>query len=125
MEVRVLTIREPYVSPIAAGIKHYETRAYKTNYRGVIYIHTAKSVMEVPDGGKAGIMPLGCIVFKARLTDCIYMDDAFIEKINKDHQEAIWGFYSVGRYAWKLEDVEVIEPIKCPGKLGIWKYDIV
>jgi len=124
MEIRVLTIREPYVSPIAAGIKHYETRAYKTNYRGEIYIHTAKTTMEVPNGGEAGTMPLGCIVLKARLTDCIYMNEEFIAEVNKDPQEALWGFYSVGRWAWKLEDVEAIDPIKCPGKLGIWKYDI-
>lgn len=120
-EIRVLTIKEPYVTPIAAGIKHYETRAYKTNYRGEIYIHTAKTTMEVPDGGNAGTMPLGCIVLKAVLTDCIRMDDGFIEEINKDRQEALWGFYSVDRWAWKLENVEVIEPIRANGSLGIWR----
>ena len=33
------------------------------------------------------------------------------------------GHYEVGRYAWILEDVEIIEPIKAKGKLGIWNFE--
>jgi len=32
------------------------------------------------------------------------------------------GHYEVGRYAWILEDVEIIKPIKAKGKLGIWNF---
>lgn len=120
--MKVLTIREPYVSPIAQGMKHYETRSWKTNYRGEIYIHTAKSTLPAPVPGLDQIFPLGCIVMKARLTDCVFMDSDFIETIKKDPMEYALGFYEIGRYAWKLEDVEIIDPIRAKGNQGFWHY---
>lgn len=117
--MKVLTIREPYVSPIAQGLKHYETRSWSTNYRGEIYIHTAKSTLPEPVP-ITRIFPLGSIVIKARLTDCILMDDAFIASL--DHVEKDLGFYERGRYAWKLEAIEIIEPVPAKGSLGIWNY---
>lgn len=122
---KALTIKEPYVTPIGLGKKRYETRSWPTNYRGPIYIHTAKTVMPDPVEGCERIFPLGCIVIKANLTDCIKMDQAFIDKIKEDPDEYAFGFYEVGRYAWKLEDIEILEtPIKVNGKLGIWEVEI-
>ena len=37
--MRVLTIKEPFASLVANRIKKIETRSWKTNYRGEIYIH--------------------------------------------------------------------------------------
>lgn len=122
--MKVLTIREPYVTPIARGLKHYETRSWKTNYRGEIYIHTAKSLYPFSHLDVVPVMPLGYIVLKANLTDCIYMDDEFVNAIKANETEYSLGFYEVGRYAWKLEDVEVIEPIKAKGRLGIWDSSV-
>ncbi len=123
--MKTLTIKEPYVTPIALGKKHYETRSWKTNYRGPIYIHTAKTVMLDPVEGCEKIFPLGCIVLKANLTDCIKMDEEFIAKIKQDPEEYAFGFYEVGRYAWKLEDVEVLTNFKeAKGKQGIWEVKI-
>lgn len=121
---KILTIKEPYVSPIAQGKKHYETRSWRTNYRGTIYIHTGKKTLPDPIDGIEKIFPLGSIVLKANLTDCIPMTEKFVNEIKKDETEYALGFYSVGRYAWKLEDIEIIDPIKVNGKLGIWEYEI-
>ena len=49
------------------------------------------------------------------------MDDEFIKNVN--HQELICGRYEVGRYAWILDDIRIINPIKVKGKLGIWNYE--
>lgn len=117
--MKVLTIREPYVTPIADGRKHYETRSWYTSYRGEILIHTAKSKLAAPFESR---FPLGHIVLKARLTDCIYMDYAFLAEVAKDQAEYETGFYGRGRYAWKLEDVEVIDPVPARGMLGLWDY---
>lgn len=123
--MKALTIKEPYVTPIALGKKHYETRSWKTNYRGPIYIHTAKTVMPDLVGNTNRIFPLGFIVLKANLTDCIKMDEEFIARIKRDHEEYTYGFYEVGRYAWKLEDVEVLDCFrKTKGRLGIWEVKI-
>lgn len=53
------------------------------------------------------------------------MDQAFLNKIEMDKQELLCGEYKLGRYAWILEDVEVIdEPIPAKGHLSIWTYDV-
>lgn len=109
--MKVITIREPYVTPIMLGLKHYETRSWKTNYRGEIYVHTAKTLLH-SDVTVVPQLPLGHIVLKAKLTDCIYMDDEFVNAIKKNETEYNLGFYEVGRYALKLEDVELITPIE-------------
>ena len=123
MNWKCLTICEPFVTPIAEGKKRYETRSYPTRYRGTIYIHTSKRVMADPVPGAERKMPLGCIVIKATLTDCIKMTEEWIEKIRTESpDEYAFGFYEVGRYAWQLENVEVINPIAARGMLGIWNY---
>lgn len=40
--MKALTIKQPYASLITAGIKHYETRSWKTKYRGSLAIHSGK-----------------------------------------------------------------------------------
>ena len=37
--MKVLSIKEPFASLIKEGYKKIETRSFKTNYRGEIYIH--------------------------------------------------------------------------------------
>ena len=124
-KIRVLTICEPFVSPMPQGKKQYETRSYQTSYRGEIYIHTSKRVMADPVPGAEKIFPLGCIVIKANLVDCIKMTDAWIEKIKAEQpEEYAFGFYEVGRYAWQLADIEIIDPIPARGMLGIWNYEM-
>ena len=66
----------------------------------------------------------GYILCKCNLVDCIYMTEEFIQKIKTETNESDYGRYEVGRYAWKLELVEVLkEPIPAKGKLGIWNYE--
>jgi hypothetical protein len=46
------------------------------------------------------------------------MDQEFLDKIQKYQQEFLCGEYSLGRYAWILEDVEALdEPIIAKGHL--------
>jgi len=51
------------------------------------------------------------------------MDEVFMSEIKKNKTEYICGHYEIGRYAWILDDVEIIEPIKAKGQLGIWNYN--
>lgn len=41
--MKALTIKQPWASLIAHGIKDIENRTWKTNYRGRIYIHASKT----------------------------------------------------------------------------------
>lgn len=127
--MKVLSIKEPFASLIKNEIKHIETRSWKTNYRGEIYIHASLTKSKIND--RLELLDLikdmdinpGYIICKCNLVDCIYMDEEFINKIKENHQEYICGHYSIGRYAWVLDNIEVIDPIKAKGKLGIWNYD--
>ena len=126
--MKVLSIKEPFATLIKDGVKIYETRSWKTNYRGEIYIHASLSLSKLERVKSANkylkseIKP-GFILCKCELVDCIPMTDKFIKYINKETSEYYYGLYSEGRYAWKLKVLEVLdEPIPVKGKLGIWNY---
>ncbi|MBE6148961.1 MAG: ASCH domain-containing protein [Firmicutes bacterium] len=124
--MKVVSIKEPFASLIKDGKKKIETRSWKTNYRGEIYIHASCTKQKLDER----IMKLnelvesnpGYILCKANLKDCIYMDEDFINEI-KEQEEYLYGHYEIGRYAWILDDIEVIKPIYAKGKLGIWNYN--
>ena len=66
----------------------------------------------------------GHIIAEAELVDCIYMDEQFLKEIKENNQEYICGEYSLGRYAWKLSNIKVLDkPIPAKGNLGIWNYN--
>ena len=126
--MKVLSIKEPFATLIKDGVKIYETRSWRTNYRGEIYIHASLSLSKserVESANKylkSEIKP-GFILCKCELVDCIPMTDEFIKYINEETSEYDYGLYSEGRYAWKLKVLEVLdEPIPAKGKLGIWNY---
>lgn len=50
--MKALSIKEPFASLVSLGIKRIETRSWKTNYRGEIYIHASltKNKMEKKEG---------------------------------------------------------------------------
>lgn len=132
--MRVLSVKEPFASLISLGIKKIETRSWKTNYRGEIYIHASLTKNIIKDKKRKekllNLLPenynfkQGSIICKAILKDCIYMDEEFINNIKKDKIEYLCGHYEIGRYAWILDDIKILdEEIPAKGKLGIWNFD--
>lgn len=122
--VKVLSIREPYASLIKMKIKTIETRSFKTNYRGVLYIHASLSKSNVDDELSKLVTPMyGKIICKCKLVDCVLMTENYVKEIKeKTPMEYKCGLYEAGRYAWILESVEEIDAIKAKGKLGIWNF---
>lgn len=126
--MKVLSIKEPWASLIMNGTKKIETRSWKTKYRGEIYIHASLSKAkitkpEVYELIKDMNFKCGYIICKCNLVDCIYMTDEYVNDMKTNHyEEYICGHYEVGRYAWIVENVKVIEPIEAKGKLGLWNY---
>ena len=127
--MKVLSIIEPWAILIKEGKKVIETRSWKTSYRGELYIHASNKKIERNDAHTSELLKLipnipmgyGNIICKCRLVDCVYMDKEFLDIIQKDKQEFLCGEYSLGRYAWILEDVEILEkPIPAKGHLNIW-----
>lgn len=131
--MKVLSLTEPYATLIKIGVKTVETRSWKTNYRGELYIHASSTKISKEYRDNLELMNLvskeefsyGNIIVKCHLTDCIKMDDEYIKKMKKeDKNNYITGIYEKGRYAWILEDIQVLSsPIKAKGHLGIWNLE--
>lgn len=131
--MKVLSLTEPCATLIKEKKKMIETRSWKTSYRGELYIHA--SATKIPKEWREDKefmalvedIPLnyGYIICKCNLVDCIKMTNEYVEKIKKEnYQEYICGKYQEGRYAWILEDIEILDyPIKVKGHLGIWNYE--
>lgn len=129
--MKVLSIKEPFASLIKNKIKFIETRSWKTNYRGEIYIHASISSWKILTERdeklkkllKDNTLQYGNIICKCNLVDCVYMTKEYVENIkNNNPQEYLCGDFQEGRYAWVLDNIESIEPIKAKGVLGIWNY---
>lgn len=130
--MKVLSLTEPYATLIKEGKKLVETRSWKTNYRGEIFIHASMTKISKSDLEDSSLMNLvnnvnmsfGNIICSCNLVDCVYMTEEYVKNMKKENKEEyICGDYSVGRYAWILEDVKVLKnPIKAKGQLGIWDY---
>ena len=132
--MKVLSVMEPWATLIKEKKKFIETRSWCTSYRGELYIHASKKEIKKEDSRISQLLQLipgvdlgyGHILCKCKLVDCIYMDEKFLERITKNTQEYLCGEYSLGRYAWVLEEIETLEqPIPAQGKLNIWNYNIV
>ena len=131
--MKVLTVKQPHASLILNGKKKVETRSWKTNYRGELYIHAGMKKVTKKDLQKDGLKDIigndnieeyGKIICKCNLVDCIYMDKEYIEYMKNNYpREYVCGRYEIGRYAWVLEDVTKLDkPIEAKGQLSIWNY---
>ena len=131
--MKVLSLIEPYATLIKNGVKTIETRSWKTNYRGKLYIHASATKIPKEYEKNKELMSLvdinnlnyGNIICSCELVDCIKMTDEFINDIKSNRKnEYITGIYENGRYAWILENIEQLdEPIKAKGKLNIWDFN--
>ena len=125
--MKVLSIKAPFASLIKNKIKSIETRSWRTNYRGELYIHASLSVNKKRYNELKDLIttPLECgyIICKCELTDCKLMTKEFIENIKRESPtEYLCGEYKEGRYAWILTKVTPIKKIKAKGALSIWNY---
>ena len=129
--MKVLSLTEPYATIIKEGKKIIETRSWKTNYRGKLYIHASSTKIPKKYRENKDLMNLvdinnlnyGYIVCSCELIDCVKMTDEFIEKVKLNNEEYISGIYARDRYAWILKNIEILDkPIKAKGHLGIWNF---
>lgn len=127
--MKVLTIKQPWATLIAEGLKEYEFRTWSTKYRGDILIHAGKSIdRKAMDRFKCYNFkyPTGCIIAKAKITDSIYVDDDFVSSVGTTNPLVYKGIIEKGNwegYGFKLENIKKISPVYVNGKLGLWEYD--
>ena len=125
--MRVLTIKQPWASLIIEGYKRFEFRSWKTKYRGELLIHAGKSIdKEAYERLKGYLteMPLGKIIGRVELTDCIKTTPEFFAERLKGNKDIYTKSIFKEDYAWQVELKEKFDkPIDVKGKLGLWDYE--
>ncbi|MEO0684946.1 MAG: ASCH domain-containing protein, partial [Cyanobacteria bacterium J06649_11] len=130
--LKAISLWQPWASLIELGLKHYETRSWKTKYRGRLLIcSAAKSTKEqyqqylkISNEIKLPLLdesnfPRGYALAICDLVDCIEMTPEFISQ--QSQTEILCGDWQVGRYAWKLKNIQPItEPFAVKGKQGLF-----
>lgn len=129
--MKALSIRQPHAALIAAGVKRMETRSRATSYRGPILIHASRGPIPAEALQRAGLMELaaglpdvrGSYVARAVLTDCIQITPEIAEQLRRENPaEYVAGYYTPGRWAWVLENVEPLpEPVPARGFPWLWE----
>ena len=127
--MKALTIKQPYATLIAEGIKEYEFRTWKTNYRGEFLIHAGKDINTEAMKNFHHLeleYPATSIIAIATLEDCIEVTDEFrniLKKKNPILYCHIINDKNWKGYAFKLTNVKKIEIIPAQGKLSFWNYN--
>lgn len=128
--MKVITIKQPFATLIAEKLKEYEFRTWKTKFRGEILIHAGKSIDKVAMKRYEHLnleYPTGCIIAKAKITDCLPVDDNLKDELRKKDPLVYYGVLNNKKekqeYGFKLENVEKINNIPINGKLSFWDYD--
>jgi len=150
VEIRGLSLTQPWATLVATGAKRIETRSWTNHYRGWLAIHAAKglesiggidglkwqvqqepfrrAVMDVFPAGVtyAEAFPLGAIVAVVQLHDIGRIvrraDGAVIVKRQPvEGDELAFGDYTAGRFGWRFTNIwRLSEPVQCRGALGVW-----
>jgi hypothetical protein len=129
-----LSIHQPYATLILLGVKRYETRSWRTAYRGPLLIHASHSYTEADVNAalqpavqsvlrqhgyrRFKDLPRGAIIGSASL-NCIRPtnDVQFISDLEFD-----LGNWLPGGYAWRIaHPTRWSSPVRANGSLGLFE----
>jgi activating signal cointegrator 1 len=138
---KAISLWQPWASLVAIGAKKFETRHWSTGYRGLLAIHAAKRwtrdeqrftwemSQKYPELREYFLSernlvkkpPLGVMLCIVRLEYIVQTNpNEWVGRL----PEYDFGNYSPGRFAWKLELVEVFDkPIPARGAQGFFQWE--
>lgn len=122
-----------------------DTELGKPEYRGPIAIHAAKDQDKkgerirhiVARAEQYGIvipdMPFGAVIAIADLVDCVkvigfdqFANSPILDRkewLLQNAKETAFGDYSIGRYAWILDNIRQIDPVPARGMQRLWEWE--
>ena len=92
--MKAITIKQPFASLIAEGLKEYEFRTWKTHFRGEILIHAGKGIDKEAMKRLEYLnleYPSGKIIAKVNITDCVKIDDKMIKILKEKDSKIYYG----------------------------------
>lgn len=116
--MKALTIRQPWATLIASGVKTIETRTWATKHRGPLVIHAGAAldrrgpIHRIPDPTR---MPLGVTLARANLVD--------VRPMRPEDADAALTAYRPELFAWILEEASfLVNPRPIKGRLNLWDF---
>ena len=108
-----LTIKQPYATLVARGIKNIENRTWYTSYRGPVYIHAGAAAYQTEP------LPVDLWLPAPELfTYGAIIGTATLAHVTQLHPSP-WA--ERGFKHWVFEDAELLdEPVPCRGQMGLW-----
>lgn len=111
--MKIISIRQPWASLIASGLKDVENRTWPTRYRGPVLIHASQRADDLTSDDierRFGVrlpaeLPLGGIVGIAEIVDCV-----------RPHASK---WYAPGHYAFVLTNSRSLPFVKWKGALSL------
>lgn len=127
--MKVLTIKQPWATLIMQGDKRFEFRSWQTKYRGDLLIHAGKGIDKEAMKRLAKYLPaeipLGKILGKVTLVDCVKMCPEFKDMLLKENPDIYTKSSFQENYGWQVENVKIFdEPIDVKGHLSLWEYEV-
>ena len=145
LEIRAITISQPWASLIASGDKWIENRTWPTNHRGKIAIHAGVGTQYLSKH-ELTKYPTGCVIAIANLIACerlSFIQDmarspvdqndpielhakmdkhkpGFPKSLYRTWLQAADHQYAEGPYCWILDDVQPVKHYPCRGFQGLW-----
>lgn len=123
-DIRALSVKQPWASLIASGIKTLEVRSWSTDHRGDLCIVSGRAPSETPKardwcvriddapGPVDRTLPLGVSVCIVELVD--------VRMGRKKDYEAAGRVDPRGSFVWVLRNVRRTEHVPVTGRLGLW-----
>ena len=139
MQIKAITLWQPWASLVVAGHKRFETRSWRTGYRGPLAIHASKRepgharklacaertfsnaliAMGLRD---LDLWPRGVMLGVVQLATVCTTESI---RPTLTFEELAFGDYRNGRYAWKLlNPIPFPEPIPIRGRQGLWNWTV-
>ena len=141
--MKVLSMKQPWASLFVLREAQYETRTWRTTYRGPLAIHTSKQVDKAVCSHKAikallgkhgytvDTLPTGQIIATCQLINCLKVTDnqstwALLENgVIVSENSYFLGDFNEGNYAWEVQNMTLLDQsIPAIGHLGLWEHDI-
>lgn len=145
--MKALSIKQPWASLIAHGIKDVENRTWKTNFRGRIYIHASGAkvidclrvlneeqyLIAQKHFLKLGLnkfsdLPLSAIIGEVDIVDCVINHPSiWADKTFMYEAQEIEGEKPIGKpiYNWVLANPVLYDKpiLNVKGKLSFWEFE--
>ncbi|MDT8862248.1 ASCH domain-containing protein [Alkalihalobacillus sp. MEB130] len=141
--MKVLSMIQPWASLFVLREAQYETRSWKTNYRGPLAIHTSKKIDKAvcrhhavqallkKHGYVTDSLPTGKIIATCYLEHCLQVTEsnetsALLEDGRRvSGNDFFLGDYKIGGYVWVVRNMQSLNSfIPAKGQLGLWEYDV-